>query len=329
MTASLVGFGALLVLAFAFLWNSSKRWLPAAVAACSITILACLSYLELGAWRELRIHELQQLTSQPDGAFPELRQEMIEHLRDMVTRDKSDPGYAYLLGHALLLEEDYVAARREFSELRDRDIKDLNVDLAYVQSDFLAGDGILDEEVRSLAWELVDSNHPVLLEILVLDSLRQGDQAAFLEVWPKYSATPRGAALAGSLGQVPGERQATAESEALVEEPGSAIVRVEITLAPETEAPDDTPVFVLARDAEAAGPPLAVKRLAFSDLPASLVLSDDDAMLETRKLSNASKVQVVARIAFSGGPIAAEGDLEASSSVIELSSNPDPIRLRL
>lgn len=330
MTAYLFGFGALLLLAFVFLWQRSKPWLGAVIAACSISLLASLAYIQLGAWQALRIHEIQQLTLDAGQASAQLRQEMIQRLRNMVAGEKSDPRYAYLLGHALLLEEDYEAARREFSNLRERNIEELNVDLGFVQSDFLAGDGVLGEEARSLAWQIVDSNDPVLLEILVLDSLRQGDQAAFLQVWPKYSATPRGVALAGSLGQVSEQSQPSLDPpESVGEEAGDAVIRVEISLAPETEAPGDTPVFVLARDAEMGGPPLAVKRLAFSDLPILLVLSDDDAMLESRKLSHASKVEVVARIAFSGGPIAAEGDLEASSGIIDVSAGGASVHLQL
>lgn len=330
MTAYLLGFGALLLLAFVFLWQRSKPWLGAMIAACVIAVLACLAYIQLGAWQALRIHEIQRLTENADQASPELRQELIERLQAMVATDNSDPRYAYLLGNALLLAEDYEAARREFAQLRARGVEDLNIDLGFVQSDFLARDGVLGEEARSLAWEIVDSNHPVLLEILVLDSLRQGDQAAFLEVWPKYSTTPRGAVLAENARQASGGPQSSANQVlSAAEEPGGAAVRVEVSVAPGIAASADTPVFVLARDAEVAGPPLAVKRVVFSDLPLSLVLSDADAMLETRKLSQASKVEILARIARSGGPIAAEGDIEVSSGILELGPDLASVSLRL
>jgi cytochrome c-type biogenesis protein CcmH len=66
-------------------------------------------------------------------------------------------------------------------------------------------------------------------------------------------------------------------------------------------------LFVLARD-PAGGPPLAAQRLSSSQLPLTIELSERDAMLPTRTLANAQKVQVVARLSKSGTPQAQSGD---------------------
>ena len=52
-------------------------------------------------------------------------------------------------------------------------------------------------------------------------------------------------------------------------------------------------------------------------------------MLEANKLSNASEVEVVARLALSGGPIAGEGDIEVSSGALRLDQGPHEIVLVL
>lgn len=324
MTSYLAGFGALLLLAFVFLWIPGREWIRTAVAMFVLAVLASLAYIELGAWRELRINELQLLTMTSDEGTQEQREELLELLNTASVRDSR---YAYLLGHRLLLDKDFTEARDQFASLRAQGTDDFNVNLSFVQSDFLARKGLLGEDARDLAWELLESNNPVLLEILVLDSLRQGDQDAFLEVWPKYSATPRGLALAESLGQPQADAELQFISEGRMDV--SAGIRVELSASPGLEVPLDTVVFVIARDVSASGPPLAVRRLRFSDLPATVTLSDADAMIESRKLSDSAEIEVVARIAISGGPIAAEGDVEASSGVIRLDSELTSVKLRL
>jgi len=67
------------------------------------------------------------------------------------------------------------------------------------------------------------------------------------------------------------------------------------------------PLFVFVRDPAQAGPPLAVKRLD-SHFPQSVALGPGDSMVPGRTFAAGQSVQVVARIARSGSPIAASGD---------------------
>jgi cytochrome c-type biogenesis protein CcmH len=88
----------------------------------------------------------------------------------------------------------------------------------------------------------------------------------------------------------------------------AALVRVNVTLAPAlASAAGAAPLFVFVRDPAQAGPPLAVKRLE-SHFPQSVALSPADSMVPGRAFSAGQNVQVVARIARSGTPVAASGD---------------------
>ena len=325
----ILGFTTLLVLTIAFVWSGKSGLWRSLVALGAISLLAWLAYLELGAWRELRINDLQLKVMGEQGASPEERIALRGLLEDMASDEQSDPRYAYLLGHTLLADEDYEAAREAFLGLRERGVQDLEVDISYVQSDFLARDGVLGEGVRRFARSLIDSDNPVLLEILVLDALRSNDQQAFMEVWPRYAGTPRGSALAQSLGQQLDLPNASEPAPDTAESLAGPLIHIALSATAELEAPPDTPVFLLARDANAPGPPLAVRRFRFADLPLRVTLSDADAMLETNKISNASEVEVVARLALSGGPIAAEGDIEVSSGALRLDQGPHEIVLVL
>ena len=325
----LLGFAALLVVTIAFVWSGKSSLWKSLAALGAISLLAWLAYLELGAWRELRVNDLQVKVMGEQGASPQERIALRGLLEHMASDQESDPRYAFILGHTLLADEDYEAAREAFLDLKERGVEDLEVDISYVQSDFLARDGVLGEEVREFARSLIDSDNPVLLEILVLDALRSNDQQAFMEVWPRYAGTPRGSALAQSLGQqldLPTASQPAPETDESLAGP---LIHIALSAAAELEAPLDTPVFLLARDANVSGPPLAVKRFRFAELPVRVTLSDADAMLETNKLSSASEVEVVARLALSGGPIAAEGDIEVSSGRFELGMEPHSLMLEL
>lgn len=91
---------------------------------------------------------------------------------------------------------------------------------------------------------------------------------------------------------------------------GARTIRVAVTLAPSIrqQLQGSLQLFVLARDPEAGGPPLAVQRRNSSDLPLTIELSERDAMIPTRTIASVPRVQVVARLSRSGTPQAQSGD---------------------
>jgi len=88
-------------------------------------------------------------------------------------------------------------------------------------------------------------------------------------------------------------------------------IRVEVTLSPTLagKVSGEMPLFILARDPAAGGPPLAVQRHSSTQLPLAIELTERDAMMPTRTIATVPRVQVVARLSRSGGPQAQSGDL--------------------
>jgi cytochrome c-type biogenesis protein CcmH len=88
-----------------------------------------------------------------------------------------------------------------------------------------------------------------------------------------------------------------------------AKVRVDVDIAPQLRAgvSQDAPLYVIVRDPQAPGPPLAVKRLT-ARFPQSVELTSADSMVAGRDFSAGQDVQVVARIAQSGSATASSGD---------------------
>lgn len=89
----------------------------------------------------------------------------------------------------------------------------------------------------------------------------------------------------------------------------SAAVRVTVSLSPKlaASAQGGQPLFVFVRDPSQPGPPLAAKRLD-SHFPQTVELTASDSMIPGHTFASGQKVQVVARIARSGNPLAGSGD---------------------
>lgn len=101
----------------------------------------------------------------------------------------------------------------------------------------------------------------------------------------------------------------------------SAQVIVNLSLAPELQAqvkPDDT-VFVFAR-AVGGRMPLAIERIQVKDLPKRIVLDDSKAAMPTATISTVERVEIVARVSFSGTPKPQAGDLYAQQVQVKVSS---------
>ena len=85
---------------------------------------------------------------------------------------------------------------------------------------------------------------------------------------------------------------------------------VTVSVAPEIAAKlsGEVPLFVMARDPAAPGPPLAVVRRTSAQLPLKVALTERDAMLPSRSIASVPRVQVVARLSLSGSPREQSGD---------------------
>ena len=109
-----------------------------------------------------------------------------------------------------------------------------------------------------------------------------------------------------------------------------ATVRVEVSLAKELQelVGEGATLFVFARAEDGLPMPVAAQRLPASELPVTLTLSDETAMMPARKLSDFDTVIVVARISSSGNAIAAAGDLSSQSRKVEV-GNEEVVRLQI
>ena len=100
---------------------------------------------------------------------------------------------------------------------------------------------------------------------------------------------------------------------------------VDVSIGPRVGA--DVPVFVIARRSSTPGPPIAVRRLSAGALPMRVILTDADAMMPGRKLSDLEAVEVLARASLDGTPTAGSGDIESATVTARLGT--DPVALHI
>jgi cytochrome c-type biogenesis protein CcmH len=98
-------------------------------------------------------------------------------------------------------------------------------------------------------------------------------------------------------------------------------LRIVASEAARTRIPTGAVLFVVIRTTgPAVGPPLGVRRVIDPVLPLDITISDGDSMLQERKISLESEVQLQARISLSGSPAAATGDWQSAPVTVPLSA---------
>jgi cytochrome c-type biogenesis protein CcmH len=126
------------------------------------------------------------------------------------------------------------------------------------------------------------------------------------------NVVPGSQAGSGPVAQVnpPVTAPAAAQAEPATNGAQQRSIKVSIKLAPniKQQLPGPVSLFVLARDPNAPGPPLAVQRHASTELPLTVTLTESDAMIPVRTIASVPRVTVVARLSLSGGPQARSGD---------------------
>jgi cytochrome c-type biogenesis protein CcmH len=91
----------------------------------------------------------------------------------------------------------------------------------------------------------------------------------------------------------------------------SLVIAVQITVAEHLRERIDqsAALFIVARDPDQAGPPIAVVRQLAGSLPTTINITDANLMLPGRSLADLPRLRLIARVARGGDPIAQPGDI--------------------
>lgn len=277
------------------------------------------------------------ITLMHDPATPATKLAAAEaSLARRATRHPRDGSALFYQGYVRLVMRDYRGADAIFSALHERMGAVPNVDIAWAQASYMAAGQRVTAATRAIIDRVLAAHpeHVTMLELLATDALRRSDfeaaegylKRAAAKVAPGADAAAFREALALAQTRL-GDAQAPVRDPA--ESPAGAppAITAHVTLSASFEAAPQTPVFVIVRAPSGAGPPLAVRRLTVADLPTAVTLTDADAMLPGRTLSQQERLRLLARVSLTGTPTRSAGDLE--SRPVTARPGDDPVRLHV
>lgn len=257
---------------------------------------------------------------------PQTLEEMTSRLERAVKMQPDSAEGWYFLGRTYMSQERPADAAQAFEQavrLAGRQPELLG---QWAQALYFAGQRKWTAQLQAVTDEalLADPREVTTLGLRGIAAFEEGRFAEAIAFWerliallpaddPSRTAIQGGVAAArvrmGDAAPAP-QSVAAAEPSAAPEAAAQASkeIRVNVALDPalrEKVQPGDA-VFVFARAVSGPPMPLAVKRLTVADLPATVTLSDADAMMPQMRLSRFEQVRLGARISRDGNAVRGE-----------------------
>jgi cytochrome c-type biogenesis protein CcmH len=298
--------------------SRTERRVSAIVIAVFVPALAAALYAGLSKWNWSEVSAAQAREQQMDDLLGQLKQKLAENPNDV-------NGWL-LLGRSYGTMQRYALAVDAFQNAYDKSHGE-NVEAMIGLGEALA---MTDEaSLTGRAGKLFDAalerapNHPKALWYGSIAALQAGDLKLGRDRLQLLLAQNPPEQLRGvlerqiqDLNQQMGEAGqgapvAGAGAEGAAAPAAHRSIKVAVSISPQIRdqlKSGPLPLFILARDPSAGGPPLAVQRHSSSDLPVTVELSERDAMIAARTIATVPRVQVVARLSRSGTPQAQSGD---------------------
>ena len=272
---------------------------------------------------------------------PRTVEEMTAHLEQAVKEQPDSAEAWYFLGRTYMNQERPADAAKAFARVVELAGRQPELLGQWAQAQYFAGDRQWSEQLQALTDEALQADPQELTSLGLLgiaayeegryqDAVRFWEQlvAALPENDPSREAIRGGIERArqqvdgGSGNAEAGEAPAAASTQA-------AALQIQVQLDPkvaETVSPEDS-VFVFARAVNGPPVPLAAKRLTVGDLPATVTLSDADAMVPSLKISSVEQVTVMARVSRTGD--ATKGEWMGQSEALETRGDKNAVRLTI
>jgi len=314
-----------------------------------IPVSAYLIYFELGSIDQLNTDQSakfdnKELEKAKRSAESGDMSELLEQLHEKLLENQDNiEGWALLARSAMNTRNYQLAEEAYLQIIRVLDSKQKNPAAVYgllAQARYYSSNETMTGNVDSAIKEALarDPDEVNSLGLLAIHSFTINKFETAIEYWERIlNATPdhpsRSSIEAGidrariALG-LPQESNHITEDQNIQAgdktEP-LAQITVNLSLSPElkSQVADTDIIFLFAKSSGKSGPsmPLAAKKIRVKDLPIQLILSDKNSMGPMAKLSDATKVNVSARVSFSGQPIASPGDFEGKAKTIEVFEN--------
>lgn len=319
--------------------QQSSSWLII-ISILLIPSLALFLYLpqglSLGAGFDLRL--LSQLNSLESAQTDQQRQSSLRSIESQlvpVLNQKEPPDqYLQLLAETYSSLNRHAAAVDVYQRLAQRYPSDPMTLTLLAQAMYLtignqtamnpdqlaySGQQMSDLLDRALS---IEPAFALALSLSGMQSFQQQDYGQAIEFWTK-ALIQYGSDSTETVSLKKGIQLARSKLPPLASqsEPINAVIRLEVSLSAElasSQIPSTTPVFIFARAKGEASIPLAAKKISYGDLPAEVLLTEQDKMTASSLLDH-QQVFVAARLALSGQALAKTGDLQSQTLAVTVS----------
>ncbi|MCP3698421.1 MAG: c-type cytochrome biogenesis protein CcmI [Aliivibrio sp.] len=299
----------------------------------SIVIFIAISYglyFKFGSldkvekWQEVsaRLPELSEQLMNPEGvALSDAEMANLTlALRTKLHHEPNDAMGWFLLGRIGMSNRDIdtsVGAMKKAYELKPTDV---DIKLGYAQALMLSGDDAKADQAKQMLKQVLrgDPTNLRALSLLAFSSFERQDYKGAVSAWKAMQMLigpddSRYEMLTRSI-----ER---AKSKMNPEANLDKQVPITINLGSNVILPSQGVVIVSIHPADGSPMPVAAARIPLSRFPLSIMMSDDNNMVEQRKLSDMPNFIVRARIDQDGNVSTKDGDWYGESAVSTLGKN--------
>ena len=304
------------------------------IAAVLVPLVGYGLYMHWGASDKVQM--ARQFSEQPRTV-----EEMTAHLEQAVKEQPDSAEAWYFLGRTYMNQERPADAAKAFARVVELAGRQPELLGQWAQAQYFAGDRQWSEQLQALTDEAlqVDPQELTSLGLLGIAAYEEGRYQDAVRFWEQLVAAlpendPSREAIRGGIERARQQVDGGSGNAAAGEAPAAAstqaaALQIQVQLDPkvaETVSPEDS-VFVFARAVNGPPVPLAAKRLTVGDLPATVTLSDADAMVPSLKISSVEQVTVMARVSRTGD--ATKGEWMGQSEALETRGDKNAVRLTI
>ncbi len=296
------------------------------VAALLVPLMGYGLYLHWGASDKVQL--ARQFSEQPRTV-----EEMTARLEQAVKAQPDSAEAWYFLGRTYMNQERPADAAKAFAQVVELAGRQPELLGQWAQALYFARDRQWTPDLQALTDEALrgDPQEVTSLGLLGIAAFEEARYADAVRFWEQLVAAlpendPSREAIRGGINRAREQLGEPAEKASQPEVAGITL-QVEVQLDPEVAkavSPQDS-VFVFARAVAGPPAPLAAKRLTVADLPASISLSDADAMIPSLKISSVDQVVLMARISSTGD--ATKGEWMGRSEALDTKGDERNVRL--
>jgi cytochrome c-type biogenesis protein CcmH len=304
------------------------------IAAVLVPLVGYGLYMHWGASDKVQM--ARQFSEQPRTV-----EEMTAHLEQAVKEQPDSAEAWYFLGRTYMNQERPADAAKAFARVVELAGRQPELLGQWAQAQYFAGDRQWSEQLQALTDEALQADPQELtsLGLLGIAAYEEGRYQDAVRFWEQLVAAlpendPSREAIRGGIERARQQVDGGSGNAAAGEAPAAAstqaaALQIQVQLDPkvaETVSPEDS-VYVFARAVNGPPVPLAAKRLTVGDLPATVTLSDADAMVPSLKISSVEQVTVMARVSRTGD--ATKGEWMGQSEALETRGDKNAVRLTI